>query len=60
MVTNRLVQCKICRRLLPELIFSDEMLDHYWRRHGKNQLESMNDVFETFFIFGKDLKEKVI
>ena len=60
MVGDRLVQCKICRRIFPELLFSDQFLDHLWSRHKDLTAADLDHAIDYFMVYGKDLTEKLI
>ncbi len=50
-MVTQLVQCKICRRILEEDNFTDDLLEHILK-HEINNLPGIDDVIDYFNIYG--------
>ena len=48
-------RCKTCKRLLPDLIFSDFLLEHVFKHDCNINLGSLEDVYDFFTFHGKEL-----
>ena len=53
--TKPIPRCKTCKRLLPDLIFSDFLLEHVFKHDRNINLNSLEDVYDSFTFHKKEL-----
>jgi len=52
-MVTQLVQCKICRRILDDYVFTDGLIIHIWEHHTDlNKIPAKYDVLNYFNIYG--------